>query len=151
MLYLPPLTLFTIFWLIGIGVAPLIEVPLWVWVALGIVAVLAAAVSRNYVIARAALITFAFLTFGGARYLSSQPSLLDPNFIASYNDGDALTIEGIVVDEPDARDAATNLRVQVENVRVRNSTREVEGVVLIQAPRYPPIEYGARVRAFGVL
>lgn len=151
MIYLPPLTLFVIGWLIGIGVAPLIEVSVWVWVALGIVAVLAAAVSRNHVIARTALITFAFLTFGGARYLSSQPSLFDPNFIASYNDGDALTIEGIVVDEPDVRDAAINLRLQVESVRVKNSAREVEGVVLIQVPRYPPIEYGARVRAFGVL
>ncbi|MBI5082463.1 MAG: ComEC/Rec2 family competence protein, partial [Chloroflexi bacterium] len=151
MIYIPPLTLFTLFWLIGIGVAPLIEVSVWVWVALGSMAVLAAAVSRNYVIARAALISFAFLTFGAARYLSSQPSLLDPNFIASYNDGDALTIEGIVVDEPDVRDVAINLRLQVESVRVRNSAREVEGVVLIQVPRYPPIEYGARVRAFGVL
>jgi len=152
MLYIPPLTLFTIAWLIGIGVAPLIEVPLWVWVALGIVAVLAAAVSRNYVIARTALITFALLAFGGARFLSAQPSLFDPNFIASYNDGDALTVEGIVIDEPDVRDAAINLRLQVENVRLqKNLVREVEGVVLIQVPRYPPIEYGARVRAFGVL
>jgi len=151
MIYIPPLTLFTLAWLIGISVAPLIEVSVWVWVALGIVAVLAAAVSRNYVIARTALITFAFLTFGGARYLSSQPSLFDPNFIASYNDGDALTIEGIVIDEPDVRDAAINLRLQVENVRVKNLARDAEGVVLIQVPRYPPIEYGARVRAFGVL
>jgi len=149
--FIPPLTLFTIGWLIGVGVAPLIEVSVWVWVALGIVAVLAAAVSRNHVNARTALISFAFLAFGGARFLSAQPSLLDPNFIASYNDGEALTIEGIVIDEPDGRDAAINLRVQVESVRAKNFVRGVEGSVLIQAPRYPLIEYGARVRAFGVL
>ena len=57
-------------------------------------------------------------------------------------------VEGVVVGEPDARDAYTNLRVEADQLIIADQpTRTVKGLVLIQAPPFTDFRYGDRVRA----
>jgi competence protein ComEC len=61
-------------------------------------------------------------------------------------------VEGIVVGEPDTRDAYTNLRVEADRLIIADQpTRTVKGLVLVQAPPFTDYRYGDRVRAEGKL
>jgi hypothetical protein len=56
------------------------------------------------------------LTLGGARYQLAQPEL-SPGFLAWHNDsGQEFIVEGILVEQPDARDRYTNLRIRAERL-----------------------------------
>ncbi len=73
--------------------------------------------------------------------------------MATYNDQQqSVIVEGIVVSEPDTRDArnAANLRVEVDQLIITDQpTRTVKGLVLVQAPPFTDLRYGDRVRAEG--
>jgi competence protein ComEC len=72
-------------------------------------------------------------------------------------------VEGVIVGEPDMRDAYTNLRVAADHpliLRLRSGqvsdlsegvTRTVRGLVLIQPPPFTDFRYGDRIRAEGKL
>jgi competence protein ComEC len=64
-------------------------------------------------------------------------------------------VEGVVVAEPDARDADINLRVEADHLLISNLptsiTRTVRGLVLVQTPPFTDYRYGDRVRAEGKL
>ena len=65
-----------------------------------------------------------------------------------------MIVEGIVVGEPDARDArdATDLRVEADKLVVTDQpTRAVKGLVLVQAPPFTDFRYGDRICAEGKL
>jgi hypothetical protein len=60
--------------------------------------------------------------------------------------------EGVVVGEPDARDAYTNLRVESDKLIISDQPmRTAEGWVLIQAPPFSDFRYGDRICAEGKL
>jgi competence protein ComEC len=91
------------------------------------------------------------LALGAGRFLLAVPRF-DENTLATYNDGGWVTLEGIVVGEPDEREHYTNLRVQAERLTLPDGTeREIEGLALVKADRYPPRRYGDRVRVEGLL
>ncbi|MDH5606452.1 MAG: ComEC/Rec2 family competence protein, partial [Anaerolineae bacterium] len=74
--------------------------------------------------------------------------------IAAYNDDSKLyAVVGTVVDFPDRRDAYTNLRVEVEQIREADSIKHtrVEGLILAKAPPNTKWEYGDRVLLTGKL
>ena len=98
---------------------------------------------------------------GALRYSLAQPHF-DQTSLATYNDQQrSVIIEGVVVGEPDTRDAYTNLRVEADHLlilrlgsgQVSNLpgaiTRTVRGLVLVQAPPFTDFRYGDRVRAEG--
>jgi competence protein ComEC len=63
-----------------------------------------------------------------------------------------VTLEGVVVGEPDERDAYTNLRVRAEHVVLPHDAEvPVEGLALIKADRFPRRSYGDRVQVRGPL
>jgi len=150
-----PLIPFTIAWLIGIWIASRIAAPS---VALGVATSVAvvgifftwrAPRSRwIFVLALAAIL-------GAFRYNLAQPRF-DQTSLATYNDQQKpVTVEGIVVGEPDVRDAYTNLRVEADHLLSSNLdggvTRTVKGLVLVQASPFTDFRYGDRVRAEGKL
>lgn len=61
--------------------------------------------------------------------------------------GDAVTLEGVVSREPDARANTTHLYVEVTEL----DGRAVDELVLVYASRFPEFEYGDRIRAVGEL
>jgi hypothetical protein len=72
-------------------------------------------------------------------------------FVVAYNDQQkSVIVEGLVVGEPDARDAYTNLRVEANKLIIADQpTRTVEALALIQTPPFTDFRYGDRIRAEG--
>jgi len=146
-----PLIPFTIAWLIGIWLASRVALPT---LALGVVTIVAvvdiilswrAKPRWVFILALAAIL-------GALRYNSVQPHF-DQTTLATYNDQPKpVVVEGIVVGEPDARDAYTNLRVEADRLVVTDQpTRTVKGLVLVQAPPFTDFRYGDRICAEGKL
>ena len=78
---------------------------------------------------------------------------MDSTSPAAYNDQQkSVTVEGVVVGEPDARDGYTNLRVEADRlINTDQPTRTVRGLILVQAPPFTDFRYGDRIRAEGQL
>lgn len=140
-------------WFAGIWLAATWpQLPWFVWLVgmLGGV-VLALWARRHDVRLGLAVACLAAAAAGGGRYSLSVPTI-DEAHVAYYNDAQEVTLTGLVVDEPDVRDRGVNLRVQVETLAVGDEApRPVTGLVLVQAPRFPVLNYGTRFEATGRL
>ncbi len=152
MFYLPPLALYTLGWLIGIGLAPGVPQPWWAWLLLSALAAAGAWLARRDQTIRNLAIAAVLLGLGAARWVVAQPTY-DDSFIATYNDTGEAALEGVVIGEPDVRDTYVNLRLAADTLLLADAAAPlaVRGLVLVQAPRYPAIQYGDRVRAYGDL
>ncbi len=152
MIFIPPLFVYVSGWLLGIALAPYLPQPVWVGLSLFGLGLFAAIVARRKVKLHPLAIVAVMFGLGAARWGWAQP-VFDNSFIAAYNDKGAVTLEGVVVDEPDVRDTYVNLRVAVEALRLEGAAEAipVQGLVLVQAPRFPALNYGARIRAQGNL
>jgi competence protein ComEC len=62
-----------------------------------------------------------------------------------------VTLDGVVVAEPDVRDTSTRLTVAVQNLFVGHSARAVDARVLVVADAFTHVAYGDRIRVKGVL
>ena len=150
-----PLVPFTLAWLIGIWSASRIALPTLaldvatIVVVVGIILTWRAPRPRwLFVLALAAIL-------GALRFNLAQPHF-DSTSLATYNDQlKSVTVEGVIVGEPDARDTYTNLRIEADHLLISNltdsATRTVRGLVLVQAPPFSDFRYGDRVRAEGKL
>lgn len=152
MFYFPPLAIYVLGWLIGIGLAPGVPQPLWAWLLLSALAAAGAWLARRDPTIRNLAIAAVLLGLGAARWVVAQPTY-DDSFIATYNDTGEATLEGVVIGEPDVRDTYVNLRLAADTLLLVDAAApiSVRGLALVQAPRYPAIQYGDRVRAFGDL
>ncbi len=93
------------------------------------------------------IITLLAFTLGGLRATLTH----NASDIMRYNNSGGLTIEGVIIAEPDIRDDRTQLRLQVETVTSASQTLVTNGVVLVETPRTEQINYGDRIRATGIL
>jgi competence protein ComEC len=91
------------------------------------------------------------LLAGAIRYESALPSLDDPRFVAHYNEGGWVTLEGIVRGYPDVRDTWTNLPLATEAIEIDGQEHPIHGTVLVRAPLFPEYWYGDRLRVSGLL
>jgi competence protein ComEC len=150
-IYIPPLAWFTIGWLSGVLLGPYIKYPVWVWITFAFIAAFATYVNRKDKRLRIGLIMVVMFGLGGARYEWAQP-VVDEHFIAYYNDKGEATFEGVVIDEPDMRDTFTQLRVEVDVLRLEDGPAlPVHGTIQVRIPRFPAIAYGQRIRMHGEL
>ncbi|MEE8389829.1 MAG: DUF4131 domain-containing protein, partial [Anaerolineae bacterium] len=137
---------FVIAWLAGIVLEKVIHLPWQVLLVLGLAAFLSLLLWRESTRAesrvRFGAICALMLVLGAGRFMLSVPRF-DETSLATYNDVGWVTLEGVVVGEPDERERYTNLRVQVEQLTLPDSAElEVEGLVLIKAEPYPQRHYG---------
>ena len=147
-----PLSPITVAWLIGIWLASRVALPS---VAVGLVAgvaILGIILFWRLPKPRWMFILALAAILGALRYNLAQPHF-DSTSLATYNDQQkSVIVEGIIVGEPDARDAYTNLRVEADKLIITDQpTRTVRGLVLVQAPPFTDFRYGDRVRAEGKL
>jgi len=147
-----PLIPITLAWLIGIWIASRVTLPA---LALGIatvVAVVGIILTWRVPRPRWVLVLVLAAILGALRYNLAQPHF-DQTSLATYNDQQkSVIVEGIVVGEPDARDAYTNLRVESARLIIADQpTRTVKGLVLVQAPPFTDFRYGDRICAEGKL
>jgi competence protein ComEC len=150
-----PLIPFTIAWLIGIWIASRIVLPTLALGVATIVAVVGTVLTWRASRPRWIFILTLAAILGALRYNLAQPRF-DSTSLATYNDQQkTVAVEGIVVAEPDTRDAYTNLRVEANHLFISNLsegvTRTVRGLVLVQAPPFTDFRYGDRVRTEGKL
>ncbi|MDA0243557.1 MAG: ComEC/Rec2 family competence protein [Chloroflexi bacterium] len=139
-------------WLVGVWLGQALGVGgVWEWVGTAALLVLPAPLLWKRPPLGHILLALALVAAGGARYLAAQPTL-DESHIAFYNDsGQPLILTGMVAGEPDIRDTQVNLRVEVESVKLAGRSQPVSGLILVQTPRYPVIEYGTQVVLRGQL
>ncbi|MFQ5419996.1 MAG: ComEC/Rec2 family competence protein, partial [Anaerolineae bacterium] len=138
-------------WLVGIWLASIMNWGLPVWFGLAGGGLLAWVWARRRPSLTWLPAVLLGVSLGGARYVTAVPHIT-PAHIAHYNDGDELTLTGLVIAEPDVRDRSTNLRVQAETVTLPDGTETaVTGKVQVRAFRYPEIAYGMRLRLTGLV
>lgn len=150
--YVPPLVIYAIGWLIGIGTAPLIPQPPWAWGLLSGAGAIGAWLARRDVTVRNGAIAVVMMGLGAIRWGWAQP-VYDESFIAAYNDKGFVVLEGVVIDEPEVRDSYVNLRVAADTLLSDRASQPItaHGAVLVQAGRFPEIQYGDRLRVSGEL
>ena len=156
----PPLMWFSLAFLGGIVLGWLVSLPWWIWIALGILAIVLAILFRLFsarlypssFIFRPFLFILVFALFvGAARYQLSVPNF-DAYHIAFYNDRDYdLLITGTITEPPDYRDTYTNLRMDVEKVDTGDGDLTVHGLILVRVSNNQTFEYGERIRLRGKL
>ena len=138
-------------WLAGIALADAFPIP---WQALALLA-LAGAIgligwngsSRT----RLACTCAVALALGGGRLQLALPRF-DARSLATYNDVGRVTLEGVVVAEPDRRETYTNLRLRAERLVLPDGTElPVHGLALVRTDRHPSFDYGDRLRVTGDL
>lgn len=138
-------------WVAGIWVARAMEPPWYVLVAVGTGALLAAIITRKrprISLAGACVVTAAL----GAARLSLALPRITTGSLAAFNDGGLVTLDGVVIAEPEERDGYTSLRLRVRSlIAPDGSVAAVEGRALARVPRYPRREYGDRLLVEGLL
>lgn len=138
-------------WVAGIALAGTAHPPWQLFPVLGFLAVIGLLLGWGERSVRLASASLLMTALGGGRLLLATPSL-DSRSLAAYNGVDGVTLEGVVVAEPDERDTYTNLRVRAERLALPDGTvRKVEGLVLVRVERYPRRNYGDRLRISGLL
>jgi competence protein ComEC len=138
-------------WLAGIALAQGIGLPWQALPVLGLAAFLVLLLWRENARARVGALCVLFLALGAGRFLLAVPHF-DATSLATYNDAGWVRLEGVVVGEPDEREYYTNLRVRAEQLTLPGGVeREVDGMALVKADRYPERRYGDRVLVEGAL
>ena len=168
-----PLLWLSLAFLAGILLAANTSLPTWVWMllaalslSLGIIRSLFARLPYRFAQSVSQFIhrlpplpvplflVFLALFLGAVRYQVAQPDLVDPGFIASFNDLEVkYIIEGVLVEPPDQRDAYTNLRLSTEEIRPIDNLlfTPVGGLLLARVPANGDWRYGDRLRLEGWL
>lgn len=91
------------------------------------------------------------VALGCGRGLLAQP-VINETHVSYYNNSGELTLTGLVTGEPDIRDRSLNLRLQAETLLLPGGlTLPVNGLVLVQVPRFPAVQYGDRIELRGEL
>ncbi len=136
-------------WLAGIWLASNFNWPVSTWFIIGILGLVGSLFAQNRIGLRLGLISVTAVGFGGARYITAVPAIT-PSHIAHYNDGDEISLTGLVIAEPDVRDRSVNLRLRAETITLPDGVETaVAGDVQARVFRYPEIEYGMRLQLTG--
>jgi len=95
-------------------------------------------------------VILAALLLGAWRWQAAQP-LFTPRHLAFYNDTGKAELLGWISADPDRRENATLLTMQVNAIRLAgtNHTRAVQGAALLRLPPGGEWDYGQRVRVWG--
>jgi competence protein ComEC len=150
---MPPLILVAIAWVAGLIAAHHWLVPVGVEPAslvllslIPLAAILLWRKDRTMVLSGVCALAF---VLGALRYQIHIPDFDDPKFVAHHNQRGWVTLEGVVRTYPDVRDTWTGLYLDTESIEVDGQVHQVQGKVLVRAPRFPEYQYGDRLRVSG--
>lgn len=141
-----PLMLFTLAWAGGLLLTQAFVFPT-AWLSLTIPVSLVALVGwgdRRWARWGAAALTG--LLLGGLRMALAQPAI-GSDHVAFYRDRAAtVTVQAVVIAEPERRSGDTRLRVRAEQVILGDGPpHDVHGLLLVHAPVYASVHYGDRL------
>lgn len=138
-------------WFLGLWLASVTEWSDMVWWVAGGAGTLGVLLGRRWQRSRLILACFCVVSWAGGRYMAAVPTI-DDTHIAFYNESEALTLTGLVIDEPDIQDRSVNLRLDVDTITLDSGTTvPVRGKVLVRTFRFPVISYGTRLEINGRL
>lgn len=136
-------------WTIGLflaaGIAVIVPPLLWL-ILLAVCAGLASWL-REHPQTQIILLSIAAVGLAGFRF-AFVPQNSD---LAQYNNSGGVTVEGIIIAEPDVRDEQIQLRLSGESITTIRGDFPTDGLVLVQAQRTADVKYGDRIRATGEL
>ena len=138
-------------WIAGIALARAVDPPWQLLLVLAFGAALGHLLYRRDRSLQIGTLCALVMALGAGRFLLALPRF-DDRSVATYNDVGAITLEGVVIGEPDERDTHVSLRVRGRQLTLPDgSEREVDGIVLVTTARYPRRRYGDYVRVHGAL
>ncbi len=138
-------------WLAGISLAKTINLPWQVLPVLSLAAFLGCLLYWDSQRVRLGASCTLMLALGAGRFLLAAPHF-DETSLVTYNNSGWVTLEGVVVREPDEREYYTNLCVRAERLRLPGGIeQEVEGLAMVKADCYPQRHYGDRILVEGLL
>ena len=101
--------------------------------------------------ARQAAIMLLGASLGAARLIAAQPRIT-PAHVAAHLGQRQVTVEGVVMAEPDRSLDRARLRVRVESLALGDGDPwHAEGLLLVYVPAHADIDYGDRIVALGDL
>lgn len=98
----------------------------------------------------ALLVSFALVAMAGG-ILRMDSSVLTGDMALTAHVGESVTLTGIVMQEPDVREASTRIAVHADTLITKFEKPSVSAGVLVVAPAHVDVEYGDRVLAYGDL
>ena len=138
-------------WFIGIWAASALNLPLEILLLGGFIALMGFALWRDNRRATWLWLGVLFAAFGAGRYLLSVPHF-DQSSLSTYNTSGEVTVEGVIVAEPDVRDTYINLRINADRITLPDQqTYSINGLLLTRPSRPNDLRYGDRVRVTGEL
>ncbi|MGQ9573115.1 MAG: ComEC/Rec2 family competence protein [Dehalococcoidia bacterium] len=138
-------------WLLGLAAAAFAENSPWAIAVAAVLAAIAPLLARRSPIAVLWAALAAGLVVSGAwLYQSSLPSA-EPQGIARYNDGPAVTFRAVVSGEPDERSSSLRLRLSAREVLVDGRWQSTSGGVLMRSGLFPRYDYGDLLEVRGKL
>jgi len=145
-----PLVYLSVAWLAGIALASLLQPPGNLLMLAAVLPLAVLFLWRNDRRVQLWAACGLCLLLGAGRYLLAIPHF-DEGDLAFYNDRGWVTLQGVVVGEPDVRGTYTNLRLRADNLLLASASQSVEGMALVRVPRYPEYRYGDRLEVAGLL
>ena len=155
-----PLVWFSLAFLLGIVLASVVSLHIFVWITLFVIADILIIVSRILsrrspsfprIFSPFTFVLLLALFLGAARYEYSVPRF-NAFHIAFYNDRDYdLLITGTLIEPPDYRDNYTNLRLNVTNVDTGDGDLPANGLLLARVSNNQTFRYGDIIRLRGSL
>jgi len=132
-------------WSVGISLASSIKSlgANWPWlISAGAVSIL---LMRREALGRRVGLCLIALGAGVWRFEIAQPHFTDADLVA-YNDRGSAEMIGVVIDDPEVRDNAIRLRVEVQSIRQgEQPQRAVHGLALVNAERSGSYAYGDKL------
>jgi competence protein ComEC len=155
-----PLVWFSLAFLVGIVLASVVSLHVFVWITLFVLADLLILISRFLsrrlpslpsIFSPFTFVLLFALFLGAARYEYSVPRF-NAFHIAFYNDRDYdMLVTGIVSEPPDYRDNYTNLRLDVTGVDTGDGDLPANGLLLARVSNNQTFRYGDILRLRGSL
>ncbi|KPK46609.1 MAG: hypothetical protein AMJ77_05635, partial [Dehalococcoidia bacterium SM23_28_2] len=138
-------------WLLGMAAAAFAQGSPWAIAAAALLAAIVPLAARRSALAFLwAAMAPALLVGGAWLYQSSLPPA-EPQGIARYNDGPAVTFRAVVSDEPDERGTYLSLRLSAREALVDGRWQSISGGVLMRGGLFPRYDYGDLLEVKGKL
>lgn len=135
-------------WVAGIAAGSLLHLPTEVWLLLLALPVVFLFLFWQDPILRKWHVVLLLFVLGALRYQLALPTEIS-QALKPFNDQGRASVMGVVVAEPDIRQAQTLVRVQVSKIRIGDEWQEVPGLALVSVPRDTPVNYGDEVKVDG--
>jgi competence protein ComEC len=136
-------------WLTGIALSTWIVLPIWAWGSLATATLIAFVVLRSQLTARFVFGITLMVCLGAGRMAITQGAVANSD-VSNFNGTGPITLEGMIIDAPQVRDALVTFRLRVDSIEL-DSWQPATGIVQVQTPNVAMYRFGDVVKVRGEL